>query len=181
MIEFPLHTLETAPASSRAVLASAGMPCSTLPNMLRTMAESPATLKGFEALRHAFSQSSLTPLEQQVVYLTVAQKNACHYCTTQINMFDGSEEAQAAAEAIRAERPLGNRRLQALRRFTAEMTTERGWASDAVVAGMLDAGFTHGQVLDTIAGIALATMTSYVNHVAATPIDGPAPRATLDA
>lgn len=85
MIEFPLHTLETVPASSRAVLKDGGMANGHMPKMIRTIAESPTALTGFAHLRRTFSESSLTALEQQVVYMTVSKANACHYCMTQID------------------------------------------------------------------------------------------------
>ena len=180
MIDFPLHSLETAPPSSRALLADAVTAHGRLPNMARTMAESPAALQGFEHLRRAFADSSLTPLEQQVVYITVSKVNVCHYCTTQTGMFDDSIEAREAAEAIRSDKPIANRKLQTLRRFTAAMTAERGWVSHDLVDDFLAAGYDREQVLDVIAGIALATMSSYTNHVAATPMDGRAGWSALD-
>jgi len=171
MLDFPLHTLDSAPDGSRAILAETTKNCGTLPNLLRTLAESPAALEGFERLRDAFARSSLTPLEQQVVYLTVSQTNVCHYCTTQISIFDDSEMAKIAAAAILDERPIPDRRLQALRRFATTMTVERGWVSDGTVAALIDAGFTRENILDIITGIALVTMSSYTNHIAATPIE----------
>ncbi len=168
MIQFPLHTLETAPAAAKGVLADTA--CGKVPNMLRTIAESPAALTGFQHLRNAFSGSSLTPIEQQVVFLSVAKANACHYCTTQAGPFDDGEEARAAADAIRADRSIADPRLQALRRFTVTMTTQRGWVREAVVEDFLAAGYSPAQVLDVICGIALGTLSSYTNHVAATPL-----------
>lgn len=171
MLAFPLHTLDTAPDASRPILAETRKNCGTLPNLLRTLAESPAALEGFERLREAFARSSLSPLEQQVVYLAVSQTNVCHYCTTQLGIFDDSEAARSAAAAIREERAIPDRRLQALRRFAAAMTVERGWVSDATVATLTEVGYTRENILDTITGIALVTMSSYTNHIAATPID----------
>ena len=180
MIEFPLHSLNTAPPSSRALLADALAAHGRLPNIARTMAESPAALRGFEHLRLAFAESSLTPLEQQVVYLTVSKVNACHYCTTQTGMFDDSSEAREAAEAIRADKPIADPKLQTLRRFTAAITAERGWISENLIDDFIAAGYDRVQVLDVISGIALATMSSYINHIAATPIDGKAGWSALD-
>jgi uncharacterized peroxidase-related enzyme len=181
MIEFPMHTLGTAPISSRALLAQAGSSGIEPPNLVRALAEAPAALAGFHQLRSAFAGSSLSPLEQEVVYLTVAKANACHYCTAQTGAFAEGSEAEAAAEAIRTERPLRSPRLQALRRFALAMTEQRGWVSDTHIEDFLAAGFTRPQVLEVISGIALGTLSSYVNHVAATPLDGAFSMASLDA
>ncbi len=181
MIEFPLHTLSTAPAPSRAILAQAGSSGTEPPNLMRALADAPAALAGFQQLKAAFAGSSLTPLEQEVVYLSAAKNNACHYCTAQVGVFDASPEAEAAVHAIRTERPLANPRLQALRRLTLILTEQRGWVSDMDVENFLAAGFSRPQVLEVISGIALATLSSYVNHVVATPLDGRARFTVLDA
>jgi uncharacterized peroxidase-related enzyme len=172
MIEFALHSLDTAPPSSRAMLADRSQGAARLPNMVRALAESPTALRAFEQLRAAFSQSGLSALEQQVVYLAAAQANACHYCTTQRGMFDDSASARAAADAIVNNQPIPDIKLQSLRRFVAAMTTQRGWVSEDTVAQFLEAGYERSHVLDVITGIALATLSSYTNHVAATPLDG---------
>lgn len=172
MIEFPLHTLSTAPAPSRAILSQAGSQDADAANLIRTLADSPAALAGFQNLRMAFAGSSLRPVEQEVVYLTAARANACHYCTSQTGAFDDSPEAEAAADAIRGERVIRNPRLQALRRFTLAVTDQHGWVSESEVEQFLAAGFTRAQVLEVISGVALATLSSYVNHIAATPIEG---------
>jgi alkylhydroperoxidase family enzyme len=179
MNEFPLHTMDTAPEASREVLGAIGRSEKELPNMLRTMAESPAALSGFDQLRRAFAQSSLSPLEQQVVYLTVAQANGCHYCTAQTDMFDDSPTAQDAAKAILNDRPLADRRMQALRRFADRVARQQGWVAGDAVEAFLGAGYTQAQVLDVICGVALATFSSYTNHIAATPVDGATAKLSL--
>lgn len=173
MTQFQLHDIDTAPSVPREMLARASGSGSEVPNLVRMLAESPAALAGFQQLREAFTASGLTSLEQEVVYLTVAKTNACHYCIAQGGMFDISPDSIAVGDAIRGDRPIADARLQALRRFTAAMTEQRGWVSDEAVGRFMAAGFGREQVLDVICGIALATMSSYSNHVAATPIDAP--------
>lgn len=181
MFESPLHTPSTLPTSSRELLANVGSRGIEPSNLIRTLADAPAALAGFQQLRSAFAGSSLSPVEQEVVYLTATKANACHYCPAQTGAFAEGPEAEAAAEAIRAERPLRSARLQALRRFALAMTEQRGWVSDTHIDEFMAAGFTRAQVLEVISGIALATLASYVNHVAATPLEGVSATAALDA
>jgi alkylhydroperoxidase family enzyme len=179
MVEFPLHSLESAPAGARASLLRARDAYGAVPNMYRVLADSPVALDAYERLSESFAESSLTPLEQQVVYLTAAHKNQCHYCTTLKPALSAGEEAIAVLAAIGEERLLSDRRLQALRSFTAALVEQRGWVSEAMVEMFLDAGFDRSQILEVITGIALVTMSSYSNHVAATPVDDvdwPSPR-----
>ena len=44
------------------------------------MAESPQLLTGFLTVNAGFEQSDLDPVEREVVVLTVATRNECHFC-----------------------------------------------------------------------------------------------------
>jgi alkylhydroperoxidase family enzyme len=172
MVEFPLHSLDSAPEAARPSLLRAQDSHGTLRNMYRVLAESPVALDAYQRLSEAFAESRLTPLEQQVVYLTAAHKNQCHYCTAMMSAQGETEGYAAISRAVREERPLADSRLQALRSFTAAMVEQRGWVADATVEMFLDAGFDRSQILEVITGIGLVTIGSYANHIAATPVDG---------
>ncbi|UHD18721.1 carboxymuconolactone decarboxylase family protein [Thiocapsa bogorovii] len=171
MIPFQLHDMETAPQPSRAIMADMQRHGGELPNLLRTLAEAPVALEAYRQLATLLSRSSLTPIEQQVVYVTAAHTNQCHYCTTPNPLLGGDIQADQLAAAIRHGQRLADVRLQALRRFTAAMTEHRGWVPEADVESFLRAGFTRENLLEVITGIALVTLSSYANHVSATPVD----------
>ena len=59
----------------------------------------------------------------------------------------------------------------ALRRFTATLVEKRGWATDDDVQALLAAGFTRGQALEVVLGIAFKTLSNYANHLIDTPVD----------
>lgn len=173
MSQFQLHDLTTAPRASGAILAelsSAGRAPHNLPRML---AESPTVLDAYRQLCGLFARASLAPLEQQVVYLAAAHANQCHYCRVPNPMLGDHDPAQAEriAAAIRDERRLDDPRLQALRRFTTLMTEQRGWVAEDQVESFLAAGFSQENLLEVILGISLVTLTSYANHIIATPVD----------
>ncbi|MEY6433650.1 carboxymuconolactone decarboxylase family protein [Thioalkalicoccus limnaeus] len=141
------------------------------PNLLRVLAQSPTALGAYQQLSRLLADSSLQPIERQVVYLTAAHANQCHYCTVPNPLLGATASAADIATAIQREQHLDDPRLQALRRFTAAMTERRGWLPEHQIDAFLDAGFTHENLLDVITGIALVTLSSYANHVSATPID----------
>ncbi len=171
MTAFQLHSIETAPDSSRAILAEMQGQGGKLPNLLRTLAESPVALTAYRQLATLLANSSLTPIEQQVVYVTAAHANQCHYCTIPNPMLGDAAEAEDIAAAIRHGHRLVNPRLQALRKFTAAMTENRGWVPEGEVELFLGAGLTRENLLEVVTGIALVTLSSYANHVTATPVD----------
>ncbi len=80
MSKFPVHTHETSPESSRFVVAGAKSKYGFVPNLIGMLAESPAALAGYVALGEKFDQSSFSPVERQVVLLSVSYENGCDYC-----------------------------------------------------------------------------------------------------
>lgn len=51
-----------------------------VPNMMRTMAQSPRVLEGYLALSEALSRGLLPATLREQIALAVAEANACNYC-----------------------------------------------------------------------------------------------------
>ncbi|MCS6319353.1 MAG: carboxymuconolactone decarboxylase family protein [Nitrospira sp.] len=79
-MKFRIHTQESAPAASRAALEATATKYGFLPNIFGVLAESPAAAQAYVGITKALEQSVLTPVEQQVVALTVSTANSCTYC-----------------------------------------------------------------------------------------------------
>lgn len=172
MIQFDVHTRESAPEASVELLRQAEAAFGFIPNLLGVLAASPAALEGYLALGRIFDQSSLSAIERQIVILTVSRFNECHYCVAAHSMIAGMQNVPAQAiHAIRADEPILDERLQALRKFTLAAVEKQGWIPGREMAEFLSAGFTRVQVLDVILGISFKTLSNYVNHVADTPLD----------
>lgn len=171
--DWTLHTLETAPEAARAALVQVGKKFGRVPNLLATMAESPALLNGYLAVAGAFQGSSFSPLEQHVVLQTVNATNACHYCTAAHSAIAiGVARIDPALDtALRELRQLADPRLEALRRFVHALAERRGWVDDGEVDAFLAAGFTRAQLLEVVLGVGQKTISNYVNHLVGTPID----------
>jgi AhpD family alkylhydroperoxidase len=172
MTTFQSYTIDTAPAASKSTLEETKRAFGFVPNLQAHMAESPELLAGYTALWDLFAKSSLTPHEQQVVYLTSNFENGCHYCmaghSTLAKMI-GMDPAVIAA--LRAGTPLPDAKLEALHRFTTIVVRERGFAPDAEVEAFLAAGYTRRNVLEVILGVATKVMSNYTNHIVHTPYD----------
>ena len=168
-----LHTPQTAPEAARPALAQVGRKFGKVPNLLATMAESPALLGGYLAVAEAFQGSSFSPLEQHVVLQTVNATNSCHYCTAAHSAVAvGVMKVDPAIDAaLRELEPLADPRLEALRRFAHAVADKRGWAGDDEIAAFLAAGFTRAQVLEVVLGVGQKTISNYVNHLVGTPLD----------
>lgn len=172
MSDFPSYTIDTAPAASRSGLEQTKHAFGFVPNLQSYMAESPELLAGYSALWDLFSKSTLTPHEQQVVYLTANFENDCHYCmaghTTLAKMIRMDD---AVIAALRAGTPLPDAKLEALHKFATAVVRERGFVPDANVDAFLAAGYTRRNVLEVILGVATKVMSNYTNHLVHTPYD----------
>ncbi len=79
MQDFPIHTVETAPAEARPILEGAGKAFGFVPNVLGVMAGAPGLLEAYTTLSDIFGKTSLSGEEQHTVLLTVSQQNGCTY------------------------------------------------------------------------------------------------------
>lgn len=180
MSHFPVHTIESAPAGSQPLLTAAKSNFGFVPNLLGMLSEAPAALEGYLGIAGAFQKSSLTPVEQQVVLLTVSVTNRCHYCVAAHTAIAwGAKVPGEVIEALRDGRPIPDARLEALRRFTETVVQSRGWAADGL-ADFYAAGFSRAQVLEVVTGVAQKTLSNYANHLAKTPVDAAFAKAAWD-
>lgn len=172
MATFMLHTLETAPEASRTAMAAVARKFGFLPNLVREMAEAPATLKGYLALGDLLEQTSLSRVEQQLVLASVSFANTCEYCVAAHSA--GLRQAglpQREIDAVREGRSLVDPKLEALRAFTIELVGTRGRPDADALRGFRDAGYGSRQVLEVILAVGMKTISNYVNHLANTPLD----------
>lgn len=172
MSQFPQHTLATAPEKSKAALAQVEKSLGFVPNLFATFAASPAVLEGYLALSAAFSKTSLSATEQQVVAITVSTTNECHYCVAAHSVIAAGAKVDAGViEALRSGAPLADAKLEALRSFTRIVVEKRGWPTEQELSAFVAAGYQPSQALELILGIGLKTISNYVNHIAQTPLD----------
>ena len=172
MSDLKIHDETTAPPAVRALLAQVRYENGAIPNMLGVLAENPAALEGYLSLSGLFDSAGFSPLEREVVQLTVSIENACHFCVAAHSAAaaGGSLDASVIA-AVRTNQRIADPRLEALRVFTRRMVQQRGFVSDTEIAVFLNAGWEKAAILGVILGIALKTMSNYANHVAETPLN----------
>jgi len=172
MNDFPYHTVETAPEDAKPILEIAEKAFGMTPNLLRKMAEAPALLEGYWQLKEVFSNSSLSPIEQQVVLIAASASNSCTYCVSVHSVLaDMTKVPGEATEALRNGQTIPDARLEALRQFTQSMVENRGWVPDAEVQAFLDAGFTRTQALEVVLGVGFKTLSNYANHLVESELD----------
>lgn len=169
---FTLHTEDTAPDTSKPILADARAAFGGIPSLYAVMAESPAALSAYDAIWSRSESSSLSAAERHTVYLTAAYENECRYCiAAHTVMSGGTALTDDQVEALRTGGPLNDDRLEALRRFASNVAVGRGWVHEDETARFIEAGFTRAQVLEVVVGVVTKALSNYVNHLVDTPLD----------
>lgn len=172
MADFKIHTIASAPLDAKVILEAARDKYGFLPNLLGEMAAAPPVLKGYVTLNELLATTSLSPIEQQIVLLTTSLANGCTYCVaahTAGLKVGGYPPDQI--EALRNSVTLADGRLEALRIFTLALVDGRGKVEPHAVQSFAAAGYTREQLLEVLLGVAMKTLSNYVNHFANTPLD----------
>ncbi|MCG8440996.1 MAG: carboxymuconolactone decarboxylase family protein [Caulobacterales bacterium] len=175
MLDLPILTKDTAPGDAKTLLDATAKRYGRIPNAHGAFANAPAMLKAYQQIFATFTEdTTLTPIQQNVVFLTVSVFNKCGYCiaahtSLAINR-GGMSEDQAAA--IHVDEPLEDRSLETLRLTTQRLLTSSGVLSPKETAAFLEAGHTKAQLLEVIIGVACKIMSNYVNAAMQTPLDG---------
>jgi uncharacterized peroxidase-related enzyme len=172
MSQFTVHTIESAPAASKDTLAAVQRRFGFIPNLMGELAEVPAALKAYTMLSELLAQTSLSPIEQQIVLAAVSIANCCEYCVAAHSAgLKSSGLAQDQLDALRRGRPLSDPKLEALRAFTSAIVERRGWIKQSELQRFLDAGYRREQLFEVVVGVAMKTLSNYTNHIAGTPLD----------
>jgi len=176
---YPVHTIETAPAAARDMLAESRKAYGFVPNLHAVMAEAPALLKAYRRVGEIFDETSFTLAERQIVLLTVSYENDCEYCVAAHSAIAGMQQVPVdVVQAIRNGNPIADPKLQALRRFTAAVVASKGRPADTDTMAFLSAGYSRAQILEVVLGVGMKTLSNYTNHLADTPLDDAFAKAT---
>jgi len=164
---------ETSSDRVRPLLDAVKSTLGLVPNMMRTMAHSPAVLEGYLQFSGALGKGGLSAKDRELIALAVAQANGCDYCLAAHSAI--GRMVGLTSEQIRDGR-LGaavSPKTEALIRFALEVVETRGRVSDAALADIHKAGFGDGAITEVIGHVALSTFTNYFNNVARTDVDFP--------
>jgi uncharacterized peroxidase-related enzyme len=143
------------------------------PNMMKTMAQSPAVLEAYLNFSSALGGGKLSARLREQIALISAEINGCGYCAsahTAIGKMIGLDE-----DSILAARNgnAADAKTAAVLKFARAVLVNRGEISDADLQTVKGAGFSDGEVAEIVANVALNVFTNYFNEIAKTDIDFP--------
>jgi uncharacterized peroxidase-related enzyme len=144
-----------------------------VPNLFRILGVSPAALQGYLDFNDALATGSLNSKIREQISLVVAEGNMCTYCLSAHTFIAGkvglSEKDIADARHARA----ATQKIDAILKLARNLVVQRGEVNDADLERARASGLTDGDILETVANVALNIFTNYVNHVARTAVDFP--------
>jgi uncharacterized peroxidase-related enzyme len=164
----------TATAATVELLASVKKKLGIVPNIVATMANSPAVARAYLGFSQALSGGALPSRLREQIALVVGESNGCDYCVAAHTAL-GKQAGLTEAETCSARRVTSaNAKERAALEFARKVVIDRGVVADADVVQLRQAGYTDGEVAEIVANVALNIFTNYFNHVAGTEVDFPA-------
>ena len=164
---------ENANPKALEILTAVNKALGIVPNMVATMAQSPAVASAYVGFSHALSQGSLPAKIRERIALTVAEENSCDYCLA-AHTYLGKKAGLSDDEVVNARRATSDEpKVAAALAFATKVVEQRGQVTDADVAAVRQAGFSDGEIAEIIANVVLNIFTNYFNIAAGVEVDFP--------
>jgi len=138
------------------------------------MAESPQLLEGYQLLYDLGAKTSFTPIEIQVIYLTISYYNDCNYCMA-AHSFQSKKRDKVPndiVESLRQGISLLDKKLNTLSLFVKSMLQANGKINNEDINPFLEIGYGKTHVLEIVLLLAVKIMSNYTNHIAKPEVDG---------
>jgi uncharacterized peroxidase-related enzyme len=174
MTRIAIAAKEQTPPASRPLLDAVHKQLGVVPNLMKTLGNSPAALGGYLGLSAALGKGEIGAKTGERIALAIAEFNRCGYCLA-AHTYLGKNLAKLDDAEIAANRngTSSDEKAGAAVRFALNVAQERGHVPDAAVQAVKAAGFSDAEVVEIVLHVALNTLTNYVNSVAQTEIDFP--------
>lgn len=174
MSTLKIHSIETAPEASKALLENSKKAYGMVPGLHGVLAGAPGLLDAYQKLHELFVNSSFNNEELTVVWQSINVEHDCHYCVpAHTGIAAQMKVDENITEALRNKTQLEDPKLEALRNMSLAIVRNRGNVKDEELQAFYDAGYEERQVLEIILGVSQKVISNYTNHIANTPIDAP--------
>ena len=149
-----------------------------VPNMMRTMGNSPALLEGYLNLSSILAHGKLGAKTGELLALTIAENNECDYCLS-AHSFIGEKLVHIDSNALHNARhaQAADDKTDAALKFANVLVVKKGLVNDEDVNAVKAAGLTDGEIAEIVGHVALNILTNYFNNTANTVIDFPVVKA----
>ncbi len=172
MSTFNVPTREEVNPTNQAIFDNLEKALGFVPNLYATYAHSDTALENY--LNFSNAKTSLSAKEKEVVNLAVSQVNDCLYCLsahTAISKMNGFTDEQILE--LRAGQASFDPKLDALAKLAKNITENRGRADQNAIQNFLNAGYSKGNLIDTVVQVGEKTISNYVHSTTQIPVDFP--------
>ncbi|HWB07998.1 MAG TPA: carboxymuconolactone decarboxylase family protein [Pirellulales bacterium] len=156
-----------------ALLAGVKAKMGVVPNMMKTMAHSPAVLEGYLAFSGALAKGVLPAVVREQLALVVSQANGCEYCVSAHTLFAGRAGLSPEQISWAREGVSNDPKTQAVLSLALSIMEARGEVSDEQLEDAREAGLSDAEIAEVVGHVALSTLTNYFNNLAHTEVDFP--------
>ncbi len=164
---------ETATGATKQLFDGVKSKLGVVPNLMRVMGNAPAALSSYLNFGAALAEGSFDAKLREQIALAVAESNQCGYCLSAHTFIGGrlglTEQDVAAARQANASNPA----TDAILKLARSIVVLRGEIDDADFDRAHAAGLTDGDIIETVANVAVNIFSNYVNHIARTTVDFP--------
>ena len=144
-----------------------------VPNIFRVLANAPAALDGYLNFSGALDRGSFNAKLREQIALTVAGSNLCGYSVS-AHTFFGSRAGLTEKEIADAGHAVSAiAKTDAILKLARNIVVQRGEVSEGDLGQARVSGLVDGEIVETVAHVALSIFTNYMNHVAHTVVDFP--------
>jgi uncharacterized peroxidase-related enzyme len=143
-----------------------------VPNLYAYFAKSETALGDYLTLQNR--KSSLKAKEREVINLVVSQINGCRYCQsahTVLGKMNGFTDEQVIE--LRQGSASFDTKLDALAKFTASVTENKGHATIDAKETFFAAGYTEANLIDAVIIIGDKIISNYIHNLTGFEIDFP--------
>jgi uncharacterized peroxidase-related enzyme len=144
------------------------------PNLMKTLARSPAALEGYLSLNGALGTGLLPAKVREQIALAVSQENGCEYCVAAHTLLGGKAGLKPDQIIAARKGQSEDAKSRAELALAQQVLAARGNVTDAQLAAARAAGVTDGEIAEVVAHVALNVLTNYFNVLAGTVVDFPA-------
>jgi len=173
MPRIPDANAETLDPRAEKLLSAAEKKIGRIPNMFLPLAQSPAALEGYLTLSGILSGGELPGALREQIALAVAGFNKCTYCASAHAAIARSLSIDEGELAENLRGRSSDPRAAATLSLARSIVERRGAVDDAGLEQARTAGLSDGEIVETVAHVALNVFTNYLNRLVDPEIDFP--------
>lgn len=173
MSKIELINPESATGTTKEIFGQVNKAFGTVPNMFKTVANSPAALQMMWSAFGALGKGKVDAKLGEQIAVAVANENNCQYCLSAHTVLGKNagvpEETLAQAQIGKSSDP----KIQAALDFSLKLVRQKGKVTPEDISVLRKAGYYDEEVMEILAHTVLSIFTNYTNIAFDVPVDFP--------